>query len=246
MDIAGKVAFVSGGGSGIGRGTVLAFARKGASVVVADIDTRAGNETLKLVTDEGGRAMFHRCDVTKTGDLESAFGAATSGFGGLDIVFNNAGIGDEDLFADDPGDWRRLVEIDLNAVIDATRLAVRAMKKSGHGGVIINTASLIGLEPMGFAPVYSAAKAGVIGFTRALAHLAEESRIRVNAVCPEIVATPMTLNSGDSEIEKAAREGKMLTPEDIAGAVIELIEDESRAAAILKVTMAGGREYVSF
>jgi NAD(P)-dependent dehydrogenase (short-subunit alcohol dehydrogenase family) len=116
VDIESKAAVVSGGASGIGRATVLALVERGAKVVVADVDEDA---------------MFCRCDVTKTEELASAFGLATERFGRLDIAFNNAGVGGEDLFADDPGDWKRVVDIDLVAVIDATRLAVREMRRAG-------------------------------------------------------------------------------------------------------------------
>lgn len=106
------------------------------------------------------------CDVTKTEELASAFGLATERFGRLDIAFNNAGIGGEDLFADDPGDWKHVVDIDLVAVIDATRLAVREMRRAGRARAIVNTASLISLWPMPDAPVYAAAKAGVAAGAR--------------------------------------------------------------------------------
>jgi NAD(P)-dependent dehydrogenase (short-subunit alcohol dehydrogenase family) len=246
MQIEGKVAVVSGGASGIGRAAVLALAERGAQVVVLDLDAAGGQETLAMARAAGGDARILRCDVTQTDELERAFAAVLRDPGRLDIAFNNAGIGDEDLFNDDAGRWKRLVELDLIAVIDATRIEVRAMRALGAGGAIVNTASLIGLEPVGFAPVYSAAKAGVVGFTRALAHLKAEAGIRVNAICPEIVATPMTLSSGDQAIADRVRRGEILLPEDVAASVVDLIEDEERFGAILKITVQGGREFVRF
>jgi NAD(P)-dependent dehydrogenase (short-subunit alcohol dehydrogenase family) len=247
VQIAGKVAVVSGGGSGIGRAAVLALAERGAAVVVADVDVAGGQETLAMAQGSSGTAIFQRCDVTRTEDLDRAFVAAVKQLGRLDIAFNNAGIGGEDLFADEAGTWKRLIAVDLTAVIDATRIAVREMKRAGNGGVIVNTASLIGLEPMGLAPVYSAAKAGVVNFTRALVYLLDEANIRVNALCPEIVATPMTRGAaGDEQIEALIRRGEILKPEDIAAALIELIEDDTRFGAALKVTVQGGREYAAF
>jgi len=159
MEIAGKVAVVSGGGSGIGRAAVLALVNRRGKIVVADVDEDAGRQTVGLAAEKAGTAVFCRCDVTKTEDLARAFASAVEHFGALHIAFNNAGIGGEDLFADDPGDWARVIDVDLTAVIDATRIAVLEMKRSGHGGVIINTASPIGLGPMAGAPVYAAAKA---------------------------------------------------------------------------------------
>src|SRR5215218_9905116 len=219
MEIEGKVAVVSGGASGIGRAAVLALAERGAKVVVADVDEDGGRQTVEMAGAKGGSAAFRRCDVTKTEDLGSAFDWAVEHFGHVDIAFNNAGISGEDLFADEPGHWARIIDIDLTAVIDATRLAVRKMRLAGNAGVIINTASLIGLWPMASAPVYAAAKAGVVNFSRSLGYLAEEI------------------------LEVLRTAGRILRPEDIAAGVVELIEDDSRFGAVMKVTVLGGREY---
>jgi 15-hydroxyprostaglandin dehydrogenase (NAD) len=245
MEIEGKVAVVSGGASGIGRAAVLALAERGAKVVVADVDEDSGRQTVEMAGTKGGSAAFRRCDVTKTEDLGSAFDSAVEYFGRFDIAFNNAGISGEDLFADEPGHWARIIDIDLTAVIDATRLAVRKMRLGGNAGVIINTASLIGLWPMASAPVYAAAKAGVVNFSRSLAYLAEESNIRVNAICPEIVDTPMALGLGEESLEELRTAGGILRPEDIAAGVVELIEDDSRFGAVMQVTILGGREYAT-
>jgi NAD(P)-dependent dehydrogenase (short-subunit alcohol dehydrogenase family) len=183
--------------------------------------------------------------VTDPADLAAAYDAAVERFGRLDIVANIAGIGDGgDLFADDPGDWRRVVDIDLTAVIDSTRLAVRAMRRGGHGGAVVNLASLIGLHPMAAAPVYSAAKAGVVNFTRSLAHLAADSGIRVNAVCPELVDTPMALAMGDEVLAELRESGGILAPGAIAAAVVGLVEDDSRAGAVLRITTGEGAVFV--
>lgn len=245
MKIEDKVAWVSGGGSGIGRATILALAKRGAKMVVVDIVEAAGRQTVDLATEKGGMAVFVHCDVTKSEDLVGAFTGAVERFGRLDIVFNNAGISGEDLFAKDPGDWRRIIEIDLTAVIEATRLAVREMKRSGQGGAIINTASLIGLFPMASAPVYAAAKAGVVNFSRSLAYLAEEANIRVNTICPELVDTPMALALGEAQVAELRRTGGILRPEAIAAGVVELIEDDSRAGAVMQITVRDGRDYVA-
>ena len=243
MKVEGKAAVVSGAGSGIGRAAVLALVGRGAKVVVADIDENAARETVRLAAEKGGSAIFARCNVTRTEDLVTAFARAVKEFGQLDIAFNNAGIGGEDLFADDADDWKRVIDIDLSAVIDATRIAVREMKRAGHGGVIVNTASLIGLGPMGAAPVYATAKAGVVNFSRSLAYLAKESNIRVNTICPELVDTKMALGFGEARLAELRRTGGILQPEAIAAGVLELIEDESRAGAVMKITVRGGREY---
>ena len=245
MEIEGKVAVVSGGASGIGRAAVLALAERAAKVVVADVEEDGGRQTVEMVGAKGGSAAFRRCDVTKTEDLGSSFDSAVEQFGQFDIAFNNAGISGEDLFAEEPGQWERIIDIDLTAVIDATRLAVRKMRLTGNAGVIINTASLIGLWPMASAPVYAAAKAGVVNFSRSLAYLAEESNIRVNVICPEIVDTPMALGLGEESLEELRTAGGILKPEDIATGVVELIEDDSRFGAVMTVTIRGGREYAT-
>lgn len=245
MEIRDKVAVVSGGGSGIGRAAVLALVERGAKVVVADIDENGGRETVDLVTARGGSAVFRRCDVTKTEDLAGAFASAVEHFGRFDIAFNNAGIGGEALFADDPGDWGKIIDIDLTAVIDATRIAVREMKRAGKGGVVINTASMGGLLPMPESPVYAAAKAGVVNFTRSLGYLAVDSNIRVNAICPSYVDTPLVRRAGIERMEEVGRMvGGILQAEDIAAGVIELVEDDSRAGAIMRVTIRGGRDFI--
>ena len=245
MELTGKVAVVSGGGSGIGRATVLALIERGASVVVADIDIAGAEETVRMAASRGGEAAARRCDVTRSEDLAAAFTAATAEFGRFDIAFNNAGIGGEDLFSDVAGDWQRIVNIDLTAVIDATRIAVREMRRGGKPGVIINTASMGGLLPMPDSPVYAAAKAGVVNFSRSLGYLAADSNIRVNAICPSFVDTPLVRRSGEERMQEVGRlVGGILEPEDIAAGVIELIEDDSRFGSVMRVTIRGGRDFV--
>ncbi|MEO8538919.1 MAG: SDR family NAD(P)-dependent oxidoreductase [bacterium] len=244
MELTDKAAVVSGGGSGIGRAAVLALIERGCRVVVADVDEAGGHSTVQMAAASGGKAVFRRCDVTKTEDLLAAFAAAGTEFGRLDIAFNNAGIGGEDLFADDPGDWAKVVAIDLTAVIDATRIAVREMRRAGRPGVIINTASMGGLLPMPNSPVYAAAKAGVVNFSRSLGYLAAEANIRVNAICPSFVDTPLVRRGGEERMEEMGKlVGGILMPEDIAAGVVELIEDDSRFGSVMRVTVRGGRDF---
>lgn len=243
MEIEGKAAVVSGAGSGIGRAMAILLAQHGARVIVADIDETGGRETVDAVGKDGGIAVFRRCDVTSTEDVAGAFAAAVDHFGRFDIACNNAGIGGEALFDDDPGPWKRVIDINLTAVIDATRIGVREMRR-GRGGVIVNTASMGGLLPMPGSPVYAATKAGVINFSRSLAYLAAEANIRVNAICPSFVDTPLVRRGGEARMEEMKQQvGGILQPRDIAEGVIELVEDDSRAGAIMRVTVRGGRDY---
>ncbi len=244
MEIEGKSAVVSGGGSGIGRAAVLDLVKRGARVIVADINAEGGAETVGLAEKLGGIAIYRHCDVTHAEDIAGAFASAVEHFGSFDIAFNNAGIGGEDLFEDETGSWTRIVDINLTAVIDATRIAVREMRRSGKGGAIVNTASMGGLLPMPDSPVYAATKAGVVNFTRSLAYLAEQDRIRVNAICPSFTDTPLVRRSGDERVEEVAKlVGGILQPEDISAGVIELIEDDMRFGSIMRVTVKGGRDF---
>jgi NAD(P)-dependent dehydrogenase (short-subunit alcohol dehydrogenase family) len=244
MTLEGKAAFVSGGSSGIGRAISIALADRGAGVVVADIDLEGTSLTVDEIEARGGRAVPQRCDVTSSVDLRAAFDRAVDEFGRLDIVCNNAGIGGDNAWlTDDASDWRRVVDVDLVAVIDATRLAIHALGVGG--GVIVNTSSLIGLYPMAAAPIYGAAKAGVIAFTRSLGSLAEERRIRINAICPELVDTPLAERGMGTEAMNELRESdSVLTPAQIAEVVIDVITDTSKAGEIIQVTASDGAQWV--
>jgi NAD(P)-dependent dehydrogenase (short-subunit alcohol dehydrogenase family) len=182
--------------------------------------------------------------VTHVQAVQNALAACAATFGSVDIVCNNAGIGGEgDLFGEE-GPWRAMLDINLRAVIEGTRLAVRAMRAAGGGGVIVNTASMGGLLPMPGSPVYAATKAGVINFTRSLAYLSAEG-IRVNAICPSFTDTPLVYRDNEgARIEEVKQQmGGILSPETIAEGLIQLVEDDSRAGAIMRVTLQRGIDY---
>jgi len=235
VEIEGKVAVVTGAGSGIGRATAQALARAGATVVVADVDEAGGSETVGLVHDDGGRAAFRRTDVTEPRSLEATFAAAEADHGGLDIVHNNAGlVCGEPVWPDiTPETLLRVMSVNLGGVVVGTRLAVPAMRRRG-GGAIVNTASMAALFPLTPDPIYSATKAGVAMFTRACAPLAEEG-IRVNAVLPGLVDTPLLPKSGDGErwaewAQLAEQVMGLLSPDDVAAAVLALVRDDTAVA----------------
>lgn len=243
MQIQGKTALITGAGSGIGRAAALALACRGASILVADLGEEAGNETVRLITEAGGKAHFQRCDVTDSTQLNAIFAAAVQQFGRLDIVCNNAGIGGESILEDEANTWKKMVDINLTAMLEGTAIAVRDFRKRGVSGVIINTASMGGLLPMPGSPVYAATKAGVVNFSRSLAYLADEG-IRVNAICPSFTDTPLVRRDGDArvgEITKAM--GGILDAEFVAEGFVELVEDDTRAGAIMRVTVQRGRDY---
>jgi NAD(P)-dependent dehydrogenase (short-subunit alcohol dehydrogenase family) len=234
MELAGKVAVVTGAGSGIGRATTLAFAQAGTTVVAADIDEAGAAETVGLVHDTGGEASTVRTDVTEPRSLEAMFATAEAAHGGVDIVFNNAGlVCGEPVWPDiTPETLLRVMGVNLGGVVVGTRLAVPVLRRRG-GGAVVNTASMAALFPLTPDPIYSATKAGVAMFTRACAPLAEEG-IRVNAVLPGLVDTPLLPKSGDGErwadwATAAETVMGLLPPEDVAAAVLELIRDDAVA-----------------
>jgi len=235
MEIAGKVAVVTGGGSGIGRATACALAAEGASVVVADIDAVGGEETVARIADAGGAATFVRCDVAEARSIEACFAVAVEVYGGIDIVHNNAGlVSGEPLWpAITPETLSRVMAVNLGGPVLGTRLALDYLRARG-GGVIVNTASLAAQFPLAEDPVYSATKAGVAMFTRACAGLADEG-IRVNAVLPGLVDTPLLHKAGDGSrppewVERSRPVTGILDPEAIAAVVLDLIRDDSAVA----------------
>src|SRR5947209_5281732 len=177
MDPSGKVALVTGGGSGIGRATSIRLAKDGASVVVADLDDAGGGETVRMIEGDGGNAAFVHADVTKRADIEAMVAFAETTYGGLDIAHNNAGVATpRPRFPEAKAeDWERTLAIDLWAVIACAQAEAPAMKR--RGGVIVNTASIAGLIPYLPDPIYAAAKHGVVGLTRSMTYLKDEANI---------------------------------------------------------------------
>jgi NAD(P)-dependent dehydrogenase (short-subunit alcohol dehydrogenase family) len=231
------VAIVTGAGSGIGRAMAGLLAERGAFVVVADIDEAAGRETVSLIEGAGGRAAFIRTDVTKWDDLEAMVAFAEARFGGLDILHNNAGINTgRPRYPEAPRErWELTLAIDLWGVIAGVDAAVPAMRRRG-GGVIVNTASLAGVVAFPPDPVYAAAKHGIVGLTRSLAFLKDEANIRVNAVCPGVVQTPL-LEKRDLSEEDAAVIAQMplIPPSQVAEGVLAFVEDDSLAGEVMGI-----------
>ncbi len=228
----GKVALVTGGGSGIGRASSLAFAREGAKVVVADVMVEGGEETVRMIMETGGEAIFARTDVSKASDVEAMVNCTISTYGRLDCAVNNAGIeGIMAMTADcTEENWDRIIAINLKGVWLCMKYEIPEMLKQG-GGAIVNTASVAALVGFQGLPAYCASKGGIVALTRAAALEYAKAGIRINAVCPGVIRTPMvervTGGKPEAEAQYTALEpiGRMGAPEEIAEAVVWLCSD---------------------
>jgi len=186
-----KVALITGGASGIGRATAILFAQKGAAVAVIDIDQEAGKAVAREIQAMGGRVLFVPGDVTKADDCQHAVEAAVAAFGGLDILFNNAGIiRRADVLTTTEAEWDRVMDVNVKSIFLMSKYAIPHMQKRG-GGSIINTSSGWGLKGGGNAVSYCASKGAVTNMTRAMAIDHGKDNIRVNAICPGDTDTPM-------------------------------------------------------
>ncbi|MBI4518284.1 MAG: SDR family oxidoreductase [Deltaproteobacteria bacterium] len=235
MDINGKVAVVTGGGSGIGRATAIRLAQAGARVVVVDLDERGAGETAARIAQAGAAAAAFGADVARPAEVAAMLDFAGGRFGGLDILHNNAGITTGDPGYPEAGleQWQRVIDINLRAVILATQLALPLLRRRG-GGAVVHTSSLAGLVGWAPDPIYAATKAAVVLFTQSLAPLAAEN-IRINCICPGGVNTPMLQRARQSAREKPPAELPLLEPEEVADGVLQLISDDTLAGRTLVI-----------
>lgn len=240
----GKVALVTGAGGGIGRAAAIAFARSGARVLVADVKDDGGAETVALIEAAGGQALYQRCDVSDGAQVKVMVSTAVQAFGRLDCAFNNAGI--NVLTADEYEDenWARSIGVNLTGVMMCMREEAEVMLKQGVGA-IVNTASINGLVGNPSQPGYTATKHGVVGLTRHGALRWAKAGIRVNAVCPGVIETPMTAPLVANPemrqvIDSMTPMGRMGKAEEIAEAVVWLCSDAASFVTGHPMVIDGG------
>jgi NAD(P)-dependent dehydrogenase (short-subunit alcohol dehydrogenase family) len=244
----GKVAFVTGAGAGIGRAAALAFAREGASVVVADVSEQGNQETARMIEEQGGRALAVRCDVTRAEDVKAALDKTVETFGRLDFAFNNAGIEPRKpapIAEYEEEEWNRIIDTDLRGVFLCMKHEIPLILKQG-GGAIVNTSSGAGIIGIKNSSAYTAAKHGVIGLTRSAALDYAAHNIRVNAVCPGYIDTPMMdrftggTPEGRAKVISEEPIGRMGKPEEIA-AVLWLCSDAAAFVIGHAMVLDGGQ-----
>ena len=244
----GKVALVTGGGSGIGRATSLAFARHGCKVVVSDMNGPGGLETVKLILETGGEAIFIPANVTQSGQVEALVERTVARFGALDCAVNNAGVNvasrnPTHLYSED--DWNRIIDVNLRGVWLSMKHEIPVMLEQGRGS-IVNLASIYGIVGAPNTAAYTASKHGVSGLTKVAALEYAKDGIRVNAVGPGYTDTSMVrrvvdVNPGiqDWMIAKTPA-GRMGNPEEIAEAIVWLSSDEASFVTGAIVPIDGG------
>lgn len=240
----GQVALVTGASGGIGRATALGFAASGASVVVADVDDAGGEETRAMIAAAGGKAVYQRCNVADPAEVKAMVSRAVTEFGRLDFAHNNAGVASIGVDEYDDPVWDRSIGINLSGVMYCMREEAAVMLPQGKGA-IVNTASIMGVVGNGMQPAYTATKHGVVGLTRHGALRWATAGIRVNAVCPGVIETPMTAPIANDPnlrpvLEKMTPMGRMGRAEEIAGAVLWLCSDQASFVTGHPLVIDGG------
>lgn len=247
----GKAALVTGAGSGIGRAAATLFAAEGAAVVVADLDGAGADEVATAITGDGGRAQAVAADVSDAGDMERAVAAGVDAFGRLDVLYNNAGVGSSGSVVEaDETDWDRCFAVNVKGTFVTSRAAVPHLAAEGNGK-IVNQASVAALVGVGSVAAYSAAKGAVVSLTRSMAIDLAPRGIRVNAICPGTVLTPLMeplmRQRGDGDVHAGVARtvtkyplGRLGQPDEIARMALFLASDESSFATGASFTVDGG------
>lgn len=228
----GKVALITGSGSGIGKSTAFLFAREGAKIVVTDVNEEHGNAVVKEIKDNGGEAIFIKADTSKATDSETSVNEAIAAFGRLDIAVNNAGVGGASApVGEYPVDsWDKVIQINLSGVFYGLRYQIPAIEKTAGKGSIINVASILGQVGFANSSAYVAAKHGVVGLTKNAAIEYAKKGIRVNSVGPGFIKTPLleAMNKEQYDALTALHPiGRLGEPEEVAELLLWLASDKS-------------------
>lgn len=246
MKLMGSTAIVTGGGSGIGRAAAIRFAQEGAKVAVGDIDSAGGEETAAIITENGGEAIFIQTDVSSSLDIKNLVEATVNKFGVLNIMFNNAGIGNSEVRSMElsEDEWDRVIDINLKGVFLGIKYAAPELMKAG-GGAIVNTSSLLGLKGQKYMAAYNASKAGVVLLTKNAALEYGKYNIRVNAIAPGVIDTKIIDGWKRNErkwpiISRANALGRIGRPEEVANAVLFLSSDEASFITGATLSVDGG------
>ena len=244
----GKVVLITGGGSGFGRASALTFAKAGAKVIVADIVPKGGNETVAMVSDAGGIASFIEVDIANSVSVQAMINTTVQRYGRLDCAFNNAGVQLEcNTLADlDEEIWDKTIAVNQKGVFLCMKYEIQQMLKQG-GGVIVNTASIAGERPLVMNPAYTASKFGVVGLTRYAAVEYAKSNIRINAICPGTMRTPMlerglqrTGPLSEAAVAAMSPLGRFGEAQDIADAAFWLCSDKAKYVYGTVLAVDGG------
>ncbi|VAW40519.1 hypothetical protein MNBD_CHLOROFLEXI01-3272 [hydrothermal vent metagenome] len=245
--LAGKMALITGGGSGIGRETAVLFAKHGAKIAVVDLNSVGGQETVQMIADQGGDAFFIQADVSKTADVEQMMGEVVARYGRLDIAFNNAGIEGAPVRSAEvsEADFDQIMAVNVKGVWLCMKVELQQMLMQGSG-VIVNTASVAGLIGAHSMSVYAASKHAIVGLTRTAAVEYAKKGIRVNAVCPAVIRTAM-VERAIEQLPKLEQGIIMNNPShrlgethEVAEAVLWLASDASSFTNGATLTVDGG------
>lgn len=246
-NFSGKVVLVTGGSSGIGQATALAFAQMGAWVAILDANVDGGLNTVRLIEEAGGESIFFKCDVADPESIEKTMSSIVTNMGKIDHAFNNAGIEGESSNTTECtlSNWQRTMDINLRGIWLCMKHEIPIMVKNG-GGAIVNCASIAGLVGFQNSPAYTASKHGVIGLTKTAALEFAQKNVRVNAVCPGVIQTPMIdrIARRDpniyNQLKASEPVGRLGKPDEIASSVLWLCSEQSSFVTGHSLVVDGG------
>lgn len=250
MRLKNKVAIITGGSSGIGKATALLFAKEGAKVAIANIDKKKCKGTVNEIVSKGGKAIFVKCDVSSSKDVKEMINKVSQKFGTINILFNNAGIYQEDKYVHELPEelWDKTIDTNLKGVFLCSKYAIPIMKKKG--GAIINTSSSLGIVAEPESPAYCSSKSAVIHLTKVMALEYAKDNIRVNCVCPGPIDTPMFRKSfknkkeAENYIKNHTITGRIGKPEEVAKVVLFLASDDASYVTGSAYSVDGGESLV--